>query len=908
MWVNGVHAVLPSNFRETSTADLMTILDGNYDQLTRGDLESLVANVSDRLANLQEQIQHQPDRDDELMLQIQQLSGVQASAGEALSRLNLGTTEQIMTAAERQARIADMQQKARAAAERAAREEEQEQATVSAEPQLEQQGMAHRVWDTLGSMTDIYGGVTPEEAPLAQEVQGSIQEAKDCIICSDPITPENACRFALPCGHQVDLHDACLRTWLNEADVYARHKSTCPMCRTEIPQEILVQVRPRDLRPGLLRRGLNRVGEATQRGLNRVGEVAREEWNRLRGTYEPIHINSLNQLRDLSSRSLYRVESLDLRGIRGSEVIDIAMTLSRMTNLKTLKLTTDTDSNWFIGGDLEHLVLPVLREGNNRNLREIDLSRNQINNNGARAIADAFVHLPHLESLVLENNWIGEDGAIAILNAMNQAPSLRSLRLGNNTEALNQVFASYVNRGILSLQAEGGADIHIHSFPALIVLPEAVLYRVRAVKLFGIIEGELTLLSAVLGQMTSLDALVVNGSPSGVLSIIDVLRQGNNRNLRTLDLRSNNIDDNQARALAGALEYLPNLELLDLINNAIEQEGAIAILNALDRVPALQHFELRDNSQALDQVFANYARPNLDVRVGYFALVINSIGELRDFPSRLLYRVKIFLSEKENITEPFFAEALSQMVNLKKLVLVGCEINPEEMQPLIDALGQRVNLEALNIVSNQMSDSELRAIAGVLSEMPHLKELVLVGPGIGDDGVDAIVRALGQRVDLEELAFGGDNISGVGTQLMINFLAQMRHVKGCGLSGLRIGDEEVRAVVTALGASSSLAQLAFGGNIGIEGAMIIAAALSNKPHLRVLALGNNIGYEGARAIVDALAQGNNPEMGQIVFSNIDAMSLTDEQVNSLGASLNATVPRFRLSSINTGDRLGVVID
>ena len=155
-------------------------------------------------------------------------------------------------------------------------------------------------------------------------------------------------------------------------------------------------------------------------------------------------------------------------------------------------------------------------------LVELDLSFNNIGDNGAEQIADALKENHHLKGLNLWGNNIGADGAKQITDALKVNNILKTLDL------------SYNNIG------DDGAN---------------------------------QIADALKGNH-SLDSLMLNSNNIGnygAKKLADALKVNNS--LKTLDLMKNNIGDDGARKIADVLRVNHTLETLYLMKNKICTDG-----------------------------------------------------------------------------------------------------------------------------------------------------------------------------------------------------------------------------------------------------------------------------------------------------------------------------------------------
>jgi hypothetical protein len=182
-------------------------------------------------------------------------------------------------------------------------------------------------------------------------------------------------------------------------------------------------------------------------------------------------------------------------------------------------------------------------------LVKLDLSVNNIGDDGAKQIADALKDNRSLKHLCLLDNKIGDDGAKAIADALKDNHSLKTLDLNGN-----------------EIDDDGAKSI-----------------------------------ADALKVNHSLETLDLNGNKIGVegaKQIADALKD--NHSLKTLLLYGNKIGDDGAKAIANALKVNHSLERLHLINNKIGDDGAKAIADALRANGSLKGLYLDWNNFSAD--------------------------------------------------------------------------------------------------------------------------------------------------------------------------------------------------------------------------------------------------------------------------------------------------------------------
>jgi Ran GTPase-activating protein (RanGAP) involved in mRNA processing and transport len=114
--------------------------------------------------------------------------------------------------------------------------------------------------------------------------------------------------------------------------------------------------------------------------------------------------------------------------VKGSHIGDEA------ANLLTKEILLNTS--------VENISSSLLK---NTILTSLDLSRNYINDDGAKVIASFLLTNNSLRSLYLNNNNIGDDGIMALASALSENNSLTNLILYNNNFSYNIGVKALIN-------------------------------------------------------------------------------------------------------------------------------------------------------------------------------------------------------------------------------------------------------------------------------------------------------------------------------------------------------------------------------------------------------------------------------------------------------------------------------
>ena len=226
-----------------------------------------------------------------------------------------------------------------------------------------------------------------------------------------------------------------------------------------------------------------------------------------------------------------------------------------------------------------------------------------------------------------------------------------------------------------------------------------------------------------------------------------------------------------------------------------------------------------------------------------------------------------------------FEDALLRIENndptFSKFILIGFEINDNELSKLVESLKENTNLKFLNLAKNNIDDEKAHKIAKIFEHNSGLENISFDQNPIKFKGIKSIVDRLSANTNLTKLSF---NNCAIGDEELFE-IAKVQHLQELhltknefGLSGLdaviahnklkqlnlfdnQIGDEGAQTISRALATNSSLVKLSLS-LCGITdiGAQSIAEALSTNLFLEKLSLSSNkIGDLGAESLARNLA-------------------------------------------------------
>ncbi|NXL88560.1 NLRC5 protein, partial [Alectura lathami] len=228
---------------------------------------------------------------------------------------------------------------------------------------------------------------------------------------------------------------------------------------------------------------------------------------------------------------------------------------------------------------------------------------------------------------------------------------------------------------------------------------------------------------------------------------------------------------------------------------------------------------------------------------------------------------------------------LLPLPDLKKFELTSCSIMPTGIDYLITGLQTCHAIEELSLGHMKLSDAAIPQLVLALCEMPSLKKLVLNHNSIGTDGCCRLTGALRTLHYMEEINLGHNKIGDLGLINIAAVLLEMQNLKRIDLSGNSPSPAGGEKLMEALAYCKHIEELILSRNAFGDGAAAkLALCLPRMSSLKVLHLQhNNIGPAGGMELARAL----------VACSLLEEISLSE---NDLGEgsirALSEGLPRF----------------
>ena len=517
------------------------------------------------------------------------------------------------------------------------------------------------------------------------------------------------------------------------------------------------------------------------------------------------------------------ITSLQSLNISYSMTAEGAQTLSKIIQHSTCLETLDVSFNQI--GDNGALALGEVLHTNN-SLQVLDVTFNAIGDDGAKALAEALHVNTSLKTLHLMGNNIGVEGAVSFSEALVYNQTLQELNVSNNhigangARALAEVL--HTNNSLHELEVSPN-EIGVDGVKAL----AEALHVNKTLKTLHLLSNEIgwdgaVSLSEALVHNQTLQELDVSWNHigvSGARALAEALHTNNS--LRVLDVSHNDIGDDGAKALAEALHTNNSLQVLDVSGNDIGDDSAKALAETLHINNSLQVLDVSDND-----IGDNGAKALAET------LHINNSLQVLDVSD----------NDTGDDGAKALAEALHTNNSLQVLNVSHNDIWDDGAKALAEALHTNNSLQVLNVSHNDIWDDGAKALAEALHTNNSLQELNVSCNAIGDDGAKALAEALHTNNSLQELNVSCNAIGDDGAKALAETLHTNSSLKVLDVSDTGLCVDGAKALAEALHTNNSLQELnVLLNTIGDDGAKALTEALHTNNSLRVLNMSKNWG-------------------------------------------------------------------
>ncbi|NXS78854.1 NLRC5 protein, partial [Erpornis zantholeuca] len=440
-------------------------------------------------------------------------------------------------------------------------------------------------------------------------------------------------------------------------------------------------------------------------------------------------------------------------------------------------------------------------------LAEVDLSRNQLGDEGLRCLLDHLHRVPGPCSLNLSCNGISQDGVLHLINAF--------VTFGNTTE----VQVSLCSKATLIIKLTSGDDPR-----KILRLAECNFQPEHLEKLFLLLEK----CTGLTEYMSSNNNVTVQAAER----LLHSLRK--DLGLLKISIEEPWVCKERVRTLLElAVQALGSITEITICQDKTLFQLVIRFPYCLEKVESVIS---RLSLYKPDIKHSSFCQ-RLCEKCAQLQELRWSHVELHEDEAEMLVRVLLPLPE------------------LKTFGLTSSSVTPTGIDYLISGLQNCQAIEELNLGYMKLSSAAIPELVLGLCEMPSLKRLVLNHNSIGNDGCSRLAGALRNMHNMEEINLSHNEIGDPGLINLAAVLLEMQNLKKIDLSGNCPSTAGGEKLMEALAHCKHIKELLLSRNgFGDRTAVTLALCLPHMTNLKILHFQNNSirqagGLELARALV-----------------------------------------------------------
>lgn len=450
-------------------------------------------------------------------------------------------------------------------------------------------------------------------------------------------------------------------------------------------------------------------------------------------------IGSTPHALDILISAMERSSLLSSLLLRSSHLRDsagqlLSVAVSRCPSLRELDLSDN---------HLGSKAVAKLLQAGRDNLQVLDLSRNKLGDDGAKALAEALGKGPSsgysLAVLRLRSNGIGDEGGEALAEALMSITSLTEFDFSENQVSVQ--ISAVMFRAVCAAKA-----LQRLYLDGNLPWPTSENCEVQVTAFTDQLSGPLAVASL---EVLSLRRCKMHSS--GATKVFESL--SSNQTLRKLNLACNGIRQSAANALAMMLASPSTaIEELDLRDNRLGSQDALAI--------------------AMQQVFLPGQTVTMESKL---SASDSSEIEAKAAENNCLKTLNLGNNEMTGEALTRLTVAFSGLCALQELYLYhNPYIGDVGAQALADVLSRgATQLQHLNLAACSIADAGCQALMVAIGEYKAMKTLDLSCNAIGDDAAGSVSEVLAQKdCELEKLCLSMNCMSSYGISKLMEGVAE----------------------------------------------------------------------------------------------------------------------------------------
>ncbi|XP_039577396.1 protein NLRC5 isoform X6 [Passer montanus] len=438
-------------------------------------------------------------------------------------------------------------------------------------------------------------------------------------------------------------------------------------------------------------------------------------------------------------------------------------------------------------------------------LAEVDLSRNQLGDEGLRCLLDHLHRVPGTCSLNLSHNGISQDGVLHLINAF--------VTSGNTTE----VQVSLCSKATLIIKLTSGGDPR-----KILRLAECNFQPEHLEKLFLLLER-----CTGLTEYTSSNN---NMTVQAAERLLHSLR-------KDLGLLKISLEE----------PWVCRESVVDLLELALQASGSITgITICKDKTLFQLVIRFPPCLEKTESVISRLSLHKPETKHSFCQRLCEKCAQLQQLRWS---HMELHEDEAEMLVRIFLP-----LPELKVFGLTSCSVAPAGIDYLISGLQSCQAIEELNLGYMKLSSAAIPELVLGLCEMPSLKRFILNHNSIGDDGCSRLAEALRKMHSMEEINLSHNEIGDPGLLNLAAVLLEMQNLQKIDLSGNCPSPAGGEKLMEALAHCKHIKELLLSRNgFGDRTAVTLPLCLPHMANLKILHFqNNNIGQAGGLELARAL--------------------------------------------------------
>ncbi|XP_008939742.1 PREDICTED: protein NLRC5-like, partial [Merops nubicus] len=471
-------------------------------------------------------------------------------------------------------------------------------------------------------------------------------------------------------------------------------------------------------------------------------------------------------------------------------------------------------------------------------LAELDLSRNQLGDEGLRCLLDHLHQVLISCSLNLSHNGVSQAGVLHLINAFATS--------GNTTE----VQVSLCSKATLIIKLMSRDDSR-----KILRLAECNFQPEHLEKLCLLLEK--------------------------CTGLTEYMSSNNNMTVQAVERLLHSLRKNRGPLKISIEEpWVRKESVTKLLELGVQACGNITEITICKDKPLFQlGIRFPHHLEKVESVISrlNLYKPEIKY-AGFYQRICEKCAQLQELRWS---HVELQNDEAEMLIRIFLP-----LPELKKFVLTSSSILPAGLGYLFTGLQTCWVLEELNLGYMKLSSAAIPQLVLGLREMPFLKRLVLNHNSIGNDGCSKLAEALRNMHYIEEINLSHNKIGDPGLINLAAVLLEMQNLKRIDLSGNSPSPAGGEKLMEALAYCKHIEELLLSRNVfGDKTAVKLALCLPHMTNLKVLHLQDtNTGPAGGMELARAM----------VACELLEEISLSENDLGE-GAihTLSKGLPRFK---------------